>query len=150
MQELEKLIHRNLTPNNPVMLAMNRVQPPAKTPRDFYVKFLTVRAENRTVWHVANDLGFIKISAHSSHSNQNTDFSAPSSKQKRQKRGDEWRVKSHSSKPINAESCWTCGIKSHSRPQCSKSAHPDRNQENVPFLQSAIGKRWAFQFPIAV
>jgi hypothetical protein len=35
----------------------------------------------------------------------------------------------------------------HSKPQCSKSAHPDRNQENVPFLQSAIGKRWAFQFP---
>jgi hypothetical protein len=40
MQELVKLIHRNLTPNNPVMLAMNRVQPPAKTPRDFLQNFL--------------------------------------------------------------------------------------------------------------
>jgi hypothetical protein len=63
MQELVKLIHRNLTPNNPVMLTMNRVQPPAKTPRDFNVKFLTVRADNRTAWHVASDLG-----APSSHS----------------------------------------------------------------------------------
>jgi hypothetical protein len=112
MQELVKLIHRNLTPNNPVMLAMNRVQPPAKNPKDFWVKFLTVRAENRTAWHVANDLGFFKTSAHYSHSNQNTDSSGPSSKQKRQKKGDEWREKSHSSKPVNAESCWTYGIDS--------------------------------------
>jgi hypothetical protein len=41
------------------MLAMNKVQPLAKTPKDIYVKFLRVRAENRTAWHVANDLGFI-------------------------------------------------------------------------------------------
>jgi hypothetical protein len=80
MQELVKLIHRNLTPSNPIMLDMNRVRPPAKTPRDFYVNFLTVRAENRTAWHVANDLGFIKPSAHSAHSTQNNDFSGPSSK----------------------------------------------------------------------
>jgi hypothetical protein len=47
LQELVKLIPRNLSPNNPVMLAMNKIQPPAKTPRGFYVKFITVRAENR-------------------------------------------------------------------------------------------------------
>ena len=29
-----------------------------------------------------------------------------------------------------------------------KSFHPDRNQENVPFLQSAIGKRFLAQFPL--
>jgi hypothetical protein len=115
-QELVKLIHHNLTPNNPVMLAMNRVQPPAKTLKDFYVKFLRVRAENRAAWHVANDLGFIKPSTHSSFSNQNNNFSDPSSKQKRQKRGDEFREKNNSSKPFNAETCWTCGIKGHSRP----------------------------------
>jgi hypothetical protein len=67
-QELVKLIHRNLTPNNPVMPAMNKVQPPAKTPKDFYAKFLRVRAENRATRHVANDLSLIKPSTHSSFS----------------------------------------------------------------------------------
>jgi hypothetical protein len=59
------------------MLAMNKIQPPAKNPRDFYVKFLTVRAENRGAWHVANDLRYFKPSAHSNH---NTDSSGPSPK----------------------------------------------------------------------
>jgi hypothetical protein len=54
-QELVKLIHRNLTSNNSVMLAMNKVQPPAKTPKDFYAKFLRVRAEKRATWHYANE-----------------------------------------------------------------------------------------------
>jgi hypothetical protein len=40
-QELVKLIHCNLTSNNPVMLAMNKVQPPAKTPdKKFIQNFL--------------------------------------------------------------------------------------------------------------
>jgi hypothetical protein len=103
-----------------------------------------VRAENRGTWNEARDLGYFKPIAHSNH---NTDSSGPSPRQKRQKRGDEWRERSHSSKPLNAETCWTCGIKGHSKPDCSKSAHPDRNQEDVPFLQSAIGKRWATKFP---
>jgi hypothetical protein len=51
------------------------------------------------------------------------------------------------SKPLNAETCWTCGIRGHSEPDCTKSAHPDRNQEDVPFLHSTIGKRWATKFP---
>jgi hypothetical protein len=49
--ELVKLIHRNLTPNNSVMLAMNKIQPPAKNPEEFFAKFLRVRAENRAIWH---------------------------------------------------------------------------------------------------
>jgi hypothetical protein len=36
------------------MLAMNKVQPPAKTPKEFF----RVRAKNRAIWHSANDLGF--------------------------------------------------------------------------------------------
>jgi hypothetical protein len=125
--ELVKLIHRNLCPNNPVMLAMNKIQPSAKT------------------WHEASDLGYFKATAHSNH---NTDSSGPSSKQKRQKRGDEWRERNNSSKPFNAKTCWTCGIKGHSKPECSKSAHPD-----VPFLQcyrqemgSKVPKRTSLPF----
>jgi Zn-finger nucleic acid-binding protein len=91
------------------MLAMNKVQPPAKTPKDFYIKFLRVGAENRTVWHYANDLGFFKPSNHGSSSNQNNDYSDSASKQKRQKRGDDFRERSNSSKPFNTEICWTCG-----------------------------------------
>jgi hypothetical protein len=142
--ELVKPIHLNLSPNNSVMLAMNKIPLPAKTPKDFYAKFLTVRADDRETWNKARELGYLKPNAHS---NYNTDSSDPSSRQKSQKRGDEWREKSHSSKPLNAETCWTCGIKGHSKLDCSKSAHPDRNQEDVPILQSAIGKRWATKFP---
>jgi hypothetical protein len=145
--ELVKVIHRNLTPNNSVMLAMNKIQPPAKTPKDFYAKFLRVRAENRATWHYANDLGYIKPSNHGSSSNQNNDFSNSASQPKRQKRGDDFRERKNSSQPFNIEICWTCGIKGHSRAQCNKSAHPDRKQENVPFLQSTMGKRWASKFP---
>jgi hypothetical protein len=39
------------------------------------------------------------------HSNNNTDSSGPFSRQKKQKRNDEWREKSHSSKPLNVETC---------------------------------------------
>jgi hypothetical protein len=142
--ELVKIIHRNLSPNNLVMLAMNKIQLPAKTPKEFYVKFLTVRAEDRETFNKARELGYFKPNAQSNHS---IDSSGPSSRQRKQKRRDEWRENSHSSKPLNVETCWTCGIKGHSKLDCSKSAHPDRNQEDVPFLQSAIGKRWATKFP---
>jgi hypothetical protein len=104
-----------------------------------------VRAEDRETYNKARQLGYFKPRAHSNH---NTNSSGPSSsRQKKQKRGDEWRKKSHSSKPLNVETCWSCGIKGHSKVDCSKSAHPDRNQADVPFLLSAIGKRWAAKFP---
>jgi hypothetical protein len=138
--ELVKVIHRNLSPKNSVMLAMNKIQPPAKTLKDFYVKFLMVRAEDRETYNKARQLGYIKPNAHSYN---NTDSSGPSSRQKKQKRSDEWGEKSDSSKALNVGTCWSCGIKGHSKLDCSKSAHPDRNQKDVPFLQSAIGKRWA-------
>ncbi len=38
--ELVRLIHRNLTPNNSIMLAMNKDKPPATTPREFFTNFL--------------------------------------------------------------------------------------------------------------
>jgi hypothetical protein len=104
--ELVKLIHRNLTPNNSVMLAINKIQP------------LRVRAENRAIWHSANDLGFFKPNSYGSSSNQtfsrqNNDSSDSASQQKRQKRSDEFRKR----KPFTIEICWTCGIKDHSRAQ---------------------------------
>jgi hypothetical protein len=116
--ELVKLIHRNLTPNNSVMLAINKIQPPAKTPKECFAKFLRVRAENRAIWHSANDLGFFKPNSYGSSSNQtfsrqNNDSSDSASQQKRQKRGDEFRER----KPFTIEICWTCGIKDHSRAQ---------------------------------
>jgi hypothetical protein len=137
-----------VTPNNSIMLAMNKVQPPAKTPKEFFTKFLRVRAEIRAIWHSDNDLGFFNsnsygLSSNQSFSPQNTDSSQSASQQKRQKRDDNFREK----KPFTIETCWTCGIKGHSRAECNKTAHPDRNQENVPFAQSAIDKRWAAQFP---
>jgi hypothetical protein len=113
--------------------------------------FLGSGLKNRATWHYANDLGYFnKPSHHRSSSNQtfyhqNNDSSDSTSQQKRQKRGDDFRERKNSSQPI--EICWTCGIKGHSRAQCNKSAHPDRNQENVPFLQSTMGKRWASKFP---
>jgi hypothetical protein len=58
------------------MLAMNKIQPPAKTPKDLYVKFLMVRAEDRVTYNKARHLGYIKPNAHS---NNNTDSSGPSS-----------------------------------------------------------------------
>jgi hypothetical protein len=87
-----KLIHRNLTPNNSVMLAMNKIQPPAKTPKEFFAKFLRVRA----IWHSANDLGFFKpnsygLSSNQTFSRQNNYSSQSASQQKRQKRGDDFR-----------------------------------------------------------
>jgi hypothetical protein len=86
--ELVKLIHRNLTPNNSIMLAMNKVQPPAKTPKEFFAKFLRVRAENRDIWYSANDSGFFKPNSYGSSSNQkfsrqNNDSSQSASQQKR-------------------------------------------------------------------
>jgi hypothetical protein len=145
--ELVKLIHRNLTPNNSVMLAMNKIQPPAKTPKEFFAKFLRVRANNCAIWYSANDLGFFKPNSYGSSSNQtfsrqNNDSSESTSQQKRQKRGGDFRER----KPFTIEICWTCGIKGHCRARCNKIAHPDRNQENVPFLQSTMGKRWALKF----
>jgi hypothetical protein len=126
------------------MMAMNKIQPPAKTPQEFYVKFLMVRAEDRETYNKARQLGYIKPNAHS---NNKTDSSGHSSRQKKQKRSEEWREKSHSSKPLSVETCWSCGIKGHSRLNCSKNTHSDRNQEDVQFLQSVIGKRWAAKFP---
>jgi hypothetical protein len=130
------------------MLAMNKDKPPATTPREFFTKFLRVRSKHRAIWHSANDLGFFNLnsnglSSHQSFSRQNTDSSQSASQQKRQKRDDSYKEK----KLFTVETCWSCGIKGHSRADCNKKAHPDRNQENVPFAQSAIGKRWAAQFP---
>jgi hypothetical protein len=83
------------------------------------------------------------LSSNQTFSRQNNDSSQSASQQKRQKRDDNFRER----KPFTIETCWTCGIKGHSRAQCNESSHPDRNQENVPFTQSAIGKRWVAKFP---
>ncbi len=86
--ELIRLIHRNLKPDSVIMLAMNKVQPPAKTPKEFFAKFLRVRAENRDIWYSANDSGFFKPNSYGSSSNQkfsrqNNDSSQSASQQKR-------------------------------------------------------------------
>jgi hypothetical protein len=96
--ELVRLIHRNLTPNNSIMLALNKVQPPAKIPKEFFAKFLRVRAENRAIWHSANDLGFFDPNSYGLSSNQtlslqNNYSSQSASQQKRQKRDDNFREK---------------------------------------------------------
>jgi hypothetical protein len=118
------------------MLAMNKIQPPAKTSKDFFAKFLRVRAENRSIWHSANDFGFFK----------------PVVMDHPLIRHSLVRIMILLSLLLNRRDrremiCWTCGIKGHSRAQCNKSAHPDRNQENVPFAQSTMGKRLALKFP---
>jgi hypothetical protein len=146
--ELVRFIHRNLKPDSIIMLAMNKDKPPATTPTEFFTKFLRVRSKHRAIWHSANDLGFFNpnnngLSSHQSFSRQNTDSSQSTSQQKRQKRDDSFKEK----KPFTKESCWSCGIQGHSIADCNRKAHSDRNQENVPFAQSAIGKRWAAQYP---
>jgi hypothetical protein len=98
------------------MLAMNKVQPPAKIPKEFFAKFLRVRAENRAIWHSASDLGFFNpnsygLSSNQTFSRQNNDPSQSASQQKRQKRDDNFRER----KPFTIEICWACGIKGHSR-----------------------------------
>jgi hypothetical protein len=42
------------------MMAMNKIQPPAKTPKEYYVKFLMVRAEDRETYNKARQLGYIE------------------------------------------------------------------------------------------
>jgi hypothetical protein len=51
--ELVKSFHRNLSPKNSMMMAMNKIQPPAKTPKELYVKFLMVRAEDPETYNKA-------------------------------------------------------------------------------------------------
>jgi hypothetical protein len=59
--ELVRLIHRNLTPNNSIMLATKKDKPPAKTLKELFTKFLRVRSANRAICHSANDLGFFNL-----------------------------------------------------------------------------------------
>jgi hypothetical protein len=134
--ELVRLIHRNLKPDSIIMLAMNKDKPPATTPTEFFTKFLRVRSKHRAIWHSANDLGFFNPNSNRSSSHQSI------SQQKRQKRDDSFKEK----KPFTKESCWSCGIQGHSNADCNRKTHSDRNQENVPFAQSAIGKKWAAQY----
>jgi hypothetical protein len=106
-----------------------------------------VRSAHRVIWHSANDLGFIKpysklSSSNQSFSQRDTDSFQSASQQKRQKREDNYN-KNLSTK----DTCWSCGIQGLLKAVCSRRSHPDSNRENVPFLQSAIGKRYAAQFP---
>jgi hypothetical protein len=39
--ELVRLIHRNLKPDSIIMLAMNKIRPPATTPTEFFLKILS-------------------------------------------------------------------------------------------------------------
>jgi hypothetical protein len=115
------------------MLAMNRVQPPAKTPKDFYVKFLTVRAENCTAWHVANDVGFFQ----------------PSPLILLLNRRDRREVMSLERRTIFLSLLMLRSVGLVALKVTLDLSVPRVHIliENVPFLQNAIGKRWAFQFP---
>jgi hypothetical protein len=129
------------------MLAMNKIRPAAISPTELFQKFIVVRSAHRAIWHSANDLGFIKpysklSSSNQSFSHRDTDSSQSASQQKRQKRGDNYSNKNISTK----DSCWSCGVQGHLNGVCSRRSPFDSNRENVPFLQSAIGKRYAAQF----
>jgi hypothetical protein len=136
-------MHRNLKHDFSIMLAMNKLGPASKNPTEFFRKFIVVRSNQRSVWHQANDLGFLKpfskggSSSNQSFSTRDTDSSLSFKQQEKQKRDD-----LYNSKLLKNGTCWSCGINGHKKEDCGRLSHPDSNKESVPFLQSTIEKRY--------
>jgi hypothetical protein len=149
LQELVRLMHRNLKHDSSIMLAMNKLGPASKNPTEFFRKFIIVRSTQRSIWYSANDLGYLKSfpkggsSSNQSFSTRDTDSSQSNRQQKKQKRDD-----LYSSKLLKHGTCWSCDISGHKKEDCMKLSHPDSNKESVPFLQSTIGKIYLSQFPL--
>jgi hypothetical protein len=151
LQELVNIIHANIGPKNPIMMHMKATQSMATTPKEFLVKFLIARGDNRTSFYSAKQWGNV---AKHLNDTANTSTSSDFSKNKKQKKDKEYRDKSPVPKSLvstdNAEICWSCGVIGHNRTSCFKEREPkhkDRNQEQVPFSQSSIGKQWKLKFP---